>query len=190
MGNERNILPDTPWHLGYAKMAENDIRRDKRRCIYYSNGICRSTNCGCYNLRCGGSSHCLYYNEGEKRIWRERTELLSKKLPRLFWRYSLYATCECLICGHQIELIENKNQHTHYPRYCPYCEALYVSRKFWKKHRDIVCFPMNPNVIEKQIIIEQMKLVPLKGRKINWEKIEELPDYWEDPLAYQKFKLY
>lgn len=131
----------------------------------------------------------MYYCEDEREIWKERTVLLSKKLPKLFWNYSLYATCECPICGHQIELIKNKNQYVRDTRYCPYCNALYVSRKFWKKNKDTICFPMNLNVIDKHIIIKQLEEVPLKQKNIKWKEIEKLPDFWDDTLAYQKFKL-
>lgn len=153
----KKIVPDTPWHIGYAKMKKNDTRRDKRKCIYYADETCNSTSFGCYGLRCSGSSHCMYYCEDEREIWKERTVLLSKKFPKLFWNYSLYATCECPICGHQIELIKNKNQYVRDTRYCPYCNALYVSRKFWKKNKDTICFPMNLNVIDKHIILSNWK---------------------------------
>ena len=54
---------DTPYHIGYLKMDENDSRRDKRRCIYFE----RNENCSSYcrrnSVRCPGSSHCQFYNE-------------------------------------------------------------------------------------------------------------------------------
>ncbi len=36
---ENNKLPDTPWHVGYAKKEESDPRRHKARCIYLKEGI-------------------------------------------------------------------------------------------------------------------------------------------------------
>lgn len=62
---EKKILPDTPWHLGYAKKEENDPRRHKSRCIYLQDGKCRCGNSGAYTLKCPGSSHCIHYTEEE-----------------------------------------------------------------------------------------------------------------------------
>lgn len=58
-------LPDTPWHLGYAKKKEDDPRRHKARCIYYykTNKTCECTKSPCYLFNCGGSAHCKYYKE-------------------------------------------------------------------------------------------------------------------------------
>lgn len=54
---EKKILPDTPWHIGYAKKQEDDPRRHKTRCLHYKKGICET--------RCIGSSHCTLYEERE-----------------------------------------------------------------------------------------------------------------------------
>lgn len=59
-------LPDTPWHLGYAKKKENDPRRHKSRCIHLKNSICHCGSSGAYKLNCPGSSHCKFYAESEK----------------------------------------------------------------------------------------------------------------------------
>lgn len=56
-------LPDTPWHVGYAKKAEDDPRRHKARCIHYVNGECNSSRSHYYRETCGGSSHCGEYSE-------------------------------------------------------------------------------------------------------------------------------
>ena len=54
---ENNRLPDTPWHVGYAKKQENDPRRHKARCIHYRDGQCGwKAN---YSGKCIGSSHCM-----------------------------------------------------------------------------------------------------------------------------------
>ena len=37
---DKKVLPDTPWHLGYAKKEESDPRRHKSRCVYLNNGKC------------------------------------------------------------------------------------------------------------------------------------------------------
>ena len=58
---ENNRLPDTPWHVGYAKKQENDPRRHKARCIHYRDGQCGwKAN---YSGKCIGSSHCMEYSE-------------------------------------------------------------------------------------------------------------------------------
>lgn len=58
---ENNKLPDTPWHVGYAKKHEDDPRRHKARCIHYRSGQCGwKAN---YSGKCVGSSHCMDYSE-------------------------------------------------------------------------------------------------------------------------------
>ena len=58
---ENNRLPDTPWHVGYAKKQEDDPRRHKARCIHYCDGQCGwKAN---YSGKCIGSSHCMDYSE-------------------------------------------------------------------------------------------------------------------------------
>ena len=58
---ENNRLPDTPWHVGYAKKQENDPRRHKARCIHYRDGQCGwKAN---YSGKCIGSSHSMDYSE-------------------------------------------------------------------------------------------------------------------------------
>lgn len=59
----RNILPDTPWHVGYAKKDEADPRRHKSRCIHNQGDICHCGLAGCFMLKCSGSSHCTSYAE-------------------------------------------------------------------------------------------------------------------------------
>jgi len=45
---ENNRLPDTPWHVGYAKKQENDPRRHKARCIHYRDSLKRCKYCGMF----------------------------------------------------------------------------------------------------------------------------------------------
>ena len=68
--DDKRKLTGHPWHVEFLKMDENDTRRHKKRCVYYSqNNSCRK-NCGA----CIGSSHCPYYKEsgakqsGKKKI--------------------------------------------------------------------------------------------------------------------------
>lgn len=49
-------LAGTPWHVGYVTKKEDDPRRDKRKCLYYTDGHC-SDRFG----QCIGSSHCAHY---------------------------------------------------------------------------------------------------------------------------------
>lgn len=60
MNSERKIMPDTPWHVGYALKKENDPRRHKARCIHYDKGLCKYGD-----MKCCGSAHCQYYGEKE-----------------------------------------------------------------------------------------------------------------------------
>ena len=60
---QKNNLPDTPWHVGYAKKDEDDPKRHRSRCIYNFDGTCHCGKAGCYKFKCGGSAHCLFYEE-------------------------------------------------------------------------------------------------------------------------------
>ena len=71
---ENNKLPDTPWHVGYAKKEESDPRRHKARCIYLKEGICRCGYDGCYTRKCGGSSHCIHYSDKVEEIESDKRE--------------------------------------------------------------------------------------------------------------------
>lgn len=63
---EPNKMPDTPWHIGYAKKEDGDPRRHKSRCIYKEDSICRYGKSAAYLLKCPGSSHCKFYAENSK----------------------------------------------------------------------------------------------------------------------------
>ena len=56
--DDKRKLTGHPWHVGFLKMAEDDTRRHKRRCIYYVRENC-CRKCGI----CVGSSHCSFYKE-------------------------------------------------------------------------------------------------------------------------------
>ena len=53
-----NRLQGTPWHTEQIHRAENDDRRDKRRCKHYKDAYnsCER-RCG----KCIGSAHCMEY---------------------------------------------------------------------------------------------------------------------------------
>jgi len=80
MGNNHGKLPDTPWHIGYAKMAEGDTKRHKARCIYYDNQnkYCITAKSPCCGTTCGGSAHCGVYSEKKAEIVTEKVILKPK----------------------------------------------------------------------------------------------------------------
>lgn len=65
MNNCKNPFPDTPWHIGFAKMNESDTRRHRAHCLFYNydNKECMTAASPCYGSKCGGSSHCMSYKE-------------------------------------------------------------------------------------------------------------------------------
>lgn len=63
MSDTQKKLPDTQWHISYAKKRKNDPRRDKRKCRFKVDDICLNRKSPSYELRCGSSSHCKFYNE-------------------------------------------------------------------------------------------------------------------------------
>lgn len=56
---------DTPNHIGFISMKEDDTKRHRSRCNYYNkeNKTCKHANSPFYTRKCGGSSHCLCYEE-------------------------------------------------------------------------------------------------------------------------------
>ncbi len=137
-----NKLPDTPWHVGYAKKKENDPRRHKARCIHYRDGKCGwKAN---YSGRCIGSSHCMDYvesredfkelQESRKTVqqierenidkYKKNLELKKEKIERGNSPYK-HAKCEnlthCLVC----------DEHLYKEKYslkrCKYCGMFYVN---------------------------------------------------------------
>lgn len=56
--NKQNLskMQDTKWHIGYVTKATDDPRGDKRRCVYYRDGMCQGL------VKCPGSSHCRDYS--------------------------------------------------------------------------------------------------------------------------------
>lgn len=139
---DNNKLPDTPWHIGYAKKQEDDPRRHKARCIHYRDGQCgwRAN----YSGKCVGSSHCMDYSEshedfkklqeGRKTVeqierdnvekYKRSLEPKKEKLERSDNPYK-YRKSEdlnhCLVC----------NEHLFKEKYslkkCRYCGMFYVN---------------------------------------------------------------
>ncbi len=139
MNNGRR-MPDTPWHIGYAKKDEDDPRRDKRRCVYYASGHCQYRK-----ERCFGSSHCGNYSEVRRYFIAERDqertaealrkerierykstlELEKNKLDRSRNNSSRYIRSEnlkkCMVCG---DALETRFLSL---RCCRYCGMFYVN---------------------------------------------------------------
>lgn len=60
-------MSGTPWHVGYVRKEETDPRRDKRVCLYYTDGYCS------YRLgKCIGSSHCKGYKRAAEELAKQR----------------------------------------------------------------------------------------------------------------------
>lgn len=138
-------LPDTPWHVGYTKKAEDDPRRHKSRCIH----IYWDNSCA-YNSKCIGSSHCQFYAETEeqdkknrrdrmtneelamyraaqyKDQMRKKAEELLKTNPNAFETRSIGAR-DCFICGEQLKITAGDRSHPS-EKVCPYCGAKYSKR--------------------------------------------------------------
>lgn len=80
MSERHRKLPDTQWHIGYAKKRENNPRRDKRKCRYKIDGICKQKKSPSFELRCGSSSHCKFYNELRPEEKQKERKLKLKKV--------------------------------------------------------------------------------------------------------------
>lgn len=50
----------TPWHVDRFTRAEDDPKRHRSRCIYFSKD---DKYCSKYRMRCFGSAHCKHYRE-------------------------------------------------------------------------------------------------------------------------------
>ena len=64
-------MTGTPWHVGYLKMAENDKRRDKRKCRH----LCEEDQyCIYLCAKCTSSKGCNYYEETDdgKRVVKKK----------------------------------------------------------------------------------------------------------------------
>ena len=57
-----NQMTGTPWHVEKYTRQEDDSRRHRSRCVYYT---VKSKHCSYRYGNCIGSAHCLYYKEDE-----------------------------------------------------------------------------------------------------------------------------
>lgn len=52
-------LTGTPWHKEYGRMAGNDTRRNKSKCVWYNK---ETKRCSYLCIKCFGSTHCEKYS--------------------------------------------------------------------------------------------------------------------------------
>ena len=126
---ENSKLPDTPWHIGFAKKEDDDPRRHKARCVNLRGGVCTFGKSGCYTLKCSGSSHCIYYAENEnqfRRVIKETSSAEEEATTRALshrqrkkneWR--------------KIQTLgkEEINNRFHFFRHCPICQEKLLEEK-------------------------------------------------------------
>ena len=63
MMDDKRKLTGHPWHVGYLKKDEDDPRRHKSRCVYFSRDDSRKGHCARRSGTCIGSAHCQDYKE-------------------------------------------------------------------------------------------------------------------------------
>ena len=76
-----NKLTGTPWHVERVHRAENDDRRYKGRCAFYTY---KNNHCSKYCGRCQGSAHCNYYkaiSEEEFKARQKESQRVKRKAP-------------------------------------------------------------------------------------------------------------
>lgn len=125
-------LPDTPWHVGYTKKKEADPRRHKARCIFYKKDkTCRCLNSPYFRSKCGGSAHCMYYEEPEeleleldaeaKKIVNEnrRAKTVEEEAEERAYRYKQRKIAQ----RKKLEMIGAEELHKRYGKalVCPVC---------------------------------------------------------------------
>lgn len=57
----RSSMQGTPWHYEYLKSENEDTRRNRKKCIYYKNGMCEKKF-----IKCNSTIHCEDYRENKK----------------------------------------------------------------------------------------------------------------------------
>lgn len=136
-------MPDTPWHIGYAKKEEDDPRRHKGRCIYLHSKICYCNLCETYLLKCPTSSHCKYYaetlsqDESNKFLHKTADEEIAKRAEKYkgnirtlrknlliknkmeFSNLNFDSLIKCPVCNEKLFV------HSAIIKHCNYCGASY-----------------------------------------------------------------
>ena len=146
-------MPDTPWHIGYAKKEKGDPRRHKGRCIFLNKTTkkCANTNCITFSLKCPGSAHCLSYAETKEdwtKVWKKTRSIEQEKRDKLlesvdradqYRRNKIKERIEkaqqdpCRFKGRSVKginyclLCQEKLVTIGSGKECPYCGAVYAS---------------------------------------------------------------
>ena len=151
--NDSGKLPDTPWHVGFAKKQEDDPRRHKARCIH----LRYDKSCG-FMSKCIGSSHCDYYaetyeqdklNRANKRTNEQesairgneyKTKMIEKInslliTDNMHFYDKYWGMRDCPNCGERLK--ENKEG----VKTCPYCKAYFCL----EGHEKQGCFIIHKN---------------------------------------------
>lgn len=189
--DESKKLPDTPWHIGYAKKEVDDPRRHKCRCIYLTAGICQCSRCETFLLKCPGSSHCRCYaetmfqdelnkeqslsfeEESNKRAEKYRKAFQSKCKKMLFSDNGQFKNLNfnnmrnCPICNEKlISLSASKKD-------CHYCGAIFIKvetvEEIPKQHASfyILNKTAKSNVPKKTVILGKETCIWLKKKCTN-----------------------
>lgn len=137
-----NKLPDTPWHVGFAKKEEEDPRRHRARCVHYNAGDCKHIG-----GKCRGSAHCKHYSEDDKERHKNLTYgyhhnevWFSDKIKKFChdstqparWKY-LRDINDCPICGGKFEKYEPLKYMS---KLCPKCKVLFVNQDVYVTYTD------------------------------------------------------
>lgn len=151
---QKKILPDTFWHVGYVNKEENDPRRHKARCYYYSYG-----HCSILNENCIGSSHCEKYAEREKEKYKHQAyghsyhgigyfsrEIMdfcsNDNLP--IKEKSVWLTKECPLCGNKIEAYHPLKNLA---RYCEHCRIIFINKEVYATYTEDVNRALCGNIL-------------------------------------------
>lgn len=86
MDDDKRKLTGHPWHIEFLKMAENDTRRDKRKCRYFLRDESHKNYCQKNFGNCIGSSHCSFYEEGgaEKTTQKTTQKQINEMIRKIF----------------------------------------------------------------------------------------------------------
>ena len=170
---------DTPWHIGYAKKAEDDPCRDKRCCIFLKHGKCTNGVSGAFALRCPGSSHCERYTEEYKEdeyIKAERldfeTVLFRTSSREEIWK--TYGNNDRCPFGDYNEITKTEDRLT-----CPRCELILrkpeeIPNRTETKSGIIIHDPNDlyakPKWIQRETAVGLVVVPMNKGQKVGLKK--------------------
>lgn len=80
-------LTGTPWHAEIVGNSEDEDRRHRARCSFYTN--IKKNHCNYYNEKCRGSAHCTAYKEKTVDMNTEQTLRNDVKPWGILWVYKL-----------------------------------------------------------------------------------------------------